>query len=194
MDGDTDDHVDRPVGDLPVADLHHQRVDEDHRVDGVQRSSAPLGHLFQHQVGDPRDGVLADRGAVDVSEVRADLPGRQPSRGQRQHDLVDAVQPTLPLVHDLRLQAPVAVPRDVNPHRPELGEHRLRALAIAGVLPVAAGPVVLVIADVLGNLHLERGVVTLLVRPVSSPPDPISSTPSAHACSTSCSASSCSST
>jgi hypothetical protein len=33
VDGHRDRHVDRPVGDLPVADLHHDRVDEDHRID-----------------------------------------------------------------------------------------------------------------------------------------------------------------
>ena len=35
--GDPDGHVDRFVPDLPVADLDHDRVDEDHRVDRVQR-------------------------------------------------------------------------------------------------------------------------------------------------------------
>src|SRR4051812_22925323 len=30
--GDPDDHVDRLVPDLPVADLDHDRVDEDHRI------------------------------------------------------------------------------------------------------------------------------------------------------------------
>ncbi len=39
--------------------------------------------------GSRPDGLLADRGAVDLGEVRADLPGRQPLRIQGQDDLVD---------------------------------------------------------------------------------------------------------
>jgi hypothetical protein len=36
LDGDADDDVERPVGDLPVADLQMDGVDEDHRVDRVE--------------------------------------------------------------------------------------------------------------------------------------------------------------
>src|SRR4051812_5987351 len=35
IDGDADDDVEGPVGDLTVADLDLDRVDEDHRVDGL---------------------------------------------------------------------------------------------------------------------------------------------------------------
>jgi putative transposase len=38
VDGDTDGAVERPVGDLAVADLDHDGIDEDHRVDPVQLS------------------------------------------------------------------------------------------------------------------------------------------------------------
>src|SRR6478672_13246220 len=70
----------------------------------IERTVAPLGHLLDDLVGDPGDGVLADARAVDLGKVRADLPGRQTSRGQRQHDLVNAVEPALPLTHDHRLE------------------------------------------------------------------------------------------
>jgi len=33
--GDRERHVDRPIRDLPVTDLHVDRIDEDHRVDRV---------------------------------------------------------------------------------------------------------------------------------------------------------------
>jgi hypothetical protein len=45
VDGDPDHRVDRPIGDLAVADLDLDRVDEDHRVDAVQRPALPGGHL-----------------------------------------------------------------------------------------------------------------------------------------------------
>ena len=81
VDADPNRDIDGSVGDLPVADLHHDRVDEDHRIDPVQRPVAPLGHLLEDLVGDPGDGVAADLGAVDLGEVRGDLPGGQAARG-----------------------------------------------------------------------------------------------------------------
>src|SRR3954452_9380639 len=64
--GDPDRGVDRPVGDLPVTDLDHDRVDEDRRVDLLQRPGGPGLHLLEDLVGDPGDGLLAHRGAVDL--------------------------------------------------------------------------------------------------------------------------------
>ena len=96
--GDPDRGVDRPVGDLPVADLDHDRVDEDRRVDLVQRPVRPTSFISSITLSVIREIVsLRHRRAVDLGEVRADLPGRQPLRVQRQHDLIDPVQPALPL-------------------------------------------------------------------------------------------------
>ena len=102
---DTDRGVDGPVGDLPVADLDHDRVDEDRGVDLIEWPHRPVLHLLEHLVGDPADRLLAHRGAVDLSEVRSDLPGGQALGIQRQHDLIDPAQPPLPLLDDLRLEA-----------------------------------------------------------------------------------------
>jgi hypothetical protein len=71
VEGDTDRRVERAVGDLPVADLDHDRVDEDRRVDLLERSHGPVVHLLDHLVGGPGDGLLADRRAIDLGEVRA---------------------------------------------------------------------------------------------------------------------------
>jgi hypothetical protein len=35
-----------PVGDLAVADLHHDRVDDDRRVRLIERAHLPVGHLL----------------------------------------------------------------------------------------------------------------------------------------------------
>ena len=43
-------------------------------------------------------------------------------------------------------------------HRPDLGEHRLGPGAVAGVAAAAAGTVVLVVAEVFGDLRLQRGL------------------------------------
>jgi hypothetical protein len=51
---------DREVGglvlhDVVVADLDHDRVQEHHRVDRVQRPGLPGPDLLQHAIGDPGD-------------------------------------------------------------------------------------------------------------------------------------------
>jgi hypothetical protein len=41
-----------------VADLHHDRVDEDRSACFIQRSYRPVVHLLDHLVGDPADRLL----------------------------------------------------------------------------------------------------------------------------------------
>ncbi|GGL36614.1 hypothetical protein GCM10012283_18820 [Phycicoccus endophyticus] len=57
---------------------------------------------------------LADRGTVDLGEVRADLPGGQAPGGQRQHDRVDIGQAALALPDDHWLEAALPVPRHLD--------------------------------------------------------------------------------
>ena len=90
--------------------------------------------------------------------MRRDLAGGQAAGGQRQHDLVDAVQPPLPLAHDLRVEAAIPVPRDLDLDRTDLGEHRLCPSAVARVAASAADRVVLVVAEVVAHLFLECGL------------------------------------
>ena len=46
-------HVDGPVGDLAVADLDHDGVDQQHRIDPVQRPVLPGDQVLDDRVGDP---------------------------------------------------------------------------------------------------------------------------------------------
>ena len=55
----TADHVEGIVGDLAVTDLDDDSVDEDHRVDPVQRTGLPLVRLRGHLVGDLAEGLVA---------------------------------------------------------------------------------------------------------------------------------------
>jgi hypothetical protein len=111
------------------------------------------------------DGVPADRGAVHLSEVCGDLPGGQPARSQRQHDLIDTIQTALTLAHNGRRETALPVAGHLDVHRPDLGDHRLGAGAIARVTAVATHRVVLVIAQVLGHLRLQRGLEHRLGQP-----------------------------
>jgi len=112
-------------------------------------------------------GVPADRGAVDVVDVRGDLRGRQPAGGQRQHDLIDPVQAPLALRHDHRLERPVPIPRNLDLHRPDLGQHRLRASAVAHVR--SKRPLAVLVPQVFRELGLKSGFEHRLGQPRQQP-------------------------
>src|SRR3954464_7670279 len=107
---------------MPSAD----RVDEGRGVDLLLWPGGPGLHLLEHLVGDPGDRLLRDRGAVDLLEVRGDLPGGQAPGIQREHDLVDLTQPALSLADDHRLEGALAVSWDLELHLPGgVRQHRL---------------------------------------------------------------------
>ena len=49
-----------------VPDLHPDRIKEDQRITGLQRTALPLRHLFQDGIGDRRDQVRRDVDAVEL--------------------------------------------------------------------------------------------------------------------------------
>ena len=153
--GDAEGHVDGPVGDLALADLDVDRIDEDHRVNGIERPGLPFGHPVHDPVGNGADGLLRDLRAVYLGEVRGDLPVGQPFRGQGNDHVLDPGKPPLPLGDDLRLEAGITVPRHGYLHRPGLGEHRLGAAAIAGIAAITPCRVVPAIAEVVVHLAFE---------------------------------------
>jgi hypothetical protein len=99
----------------------------------------------------------------------ADLPGGQPARGQRQHDLVDAIQAALPLPHDRRLEAAISITGHLNLDRADLSEHGLGPVTVARVAAVAAGRVVLVIPEMRAHLLLNRALEHRLRQPGQQP-------------------------
>src|SRR5215472_12015455 len=122
---------------LMVTNLDDNGVYEHRGVNRVERAGGPLGHLLEHPVGDPGDGLLGHARAVNLLEVRADLPGCQALRVEGEHHLVDAVEATLPLLDDLRLEATRPIPWHLDLDLATvLGEHRLAAAAVTHV----AGP------------------------------------------------------
>jgi hypothetical protein len=99
-----------------------------------------------------------DVGPVDLREVGLHLAGRETLRAQRDHQLVHPRQAPLALGDNLRLERAVAVAGDVDLDRPDLGQHRLGAVTVARVPAVSPGRVVAVVAEVVGDLALERGL------------------------------------
>src|SRR5271165_5434252 len=136
--GDAQGQVDGPVRDLALADLHVDSVDEDYRVNRIERPALPFRQAFHDPVGNSRDRLLGDLGAIDLGQVRGDLPVRQPFRRQGNDQVVDPGQPPLPFGDDYRLETGIPVPRHAELHRAHLGDHRLGAVAITGIAAIAA--------------------------------------------------------
>ena len=165
IDGDADGHVERLVGDLSVADLDVDRVDEHHRVHRVQWPVGPFGHLLDHFVGDPGDGVLAHRLAVGVGEERTDLTRGESFRRQRQHHRINPGQPALPLTDHKGFERAVPVPGHLDADRAQLGVNRLhpRSVALVGLLGAGLGvPVAVLVAQMFVELGLQGGFQDLL--------------------------------
>jgi hypothetical protein len=156
--GDAQRQVDGPVSDLPLTDLHLDGIDEEHRIDRVQRPVLPVRQALHHPLGDRGDRLLGHLGAIDLAQVRDDFPVRQPLRGQGNHHLVDAGQPPLPFRDDSRLETGVPVPRHADFHRPGVSEHGLRAAAVTGIAAIPARRVVLRISQVIVQLAFQRAL------------------------------------
>jgi hypothetical protein len=160
--GDPDRHVDGAVGDLALADLHVDAVDEQHRVHRIEGTVLPLHHRLDHLIGDPRDRLLGHLGLIDLRQVGADLAVGQPLGRQRQHHLIHPAQPPAPLGHHHRLERSRPVPRHLDLDRADLGEHRLGPGSVAGVPRMVPGRVVGCVADMVGHLALEHRLQHLL--------------------------------
>ena len=66
--------------------------------------------------------------------------------------------PTLPLRDDLRLEGAGTVPQDIDLDRAGLAQHRLRPGAVTSVPIDRTTPLMLVIAEMIGDLALQRGL------------------------------------
>ncbi len=152
---DAQGDVDRPIGDTAIADLHLDRVDENDRVHRIQRPRLPGPKALQHPVGDHRDGLPGDLGAVDLGQVRLHLPGGQALGDQRHHQVLHPAKAPLALAHDLGLEAGVTVTGHLEFHGADLGQDRLGAVAVARVAAVAPRRVAGLVAQVVGELALQ---------------------------------------
>src|SRR5262249_58305403 len=113
VDGDAQGEVaGPPLDSAALADLEHERVEEDDWIDVVEGSLLPLAHVLDHGVGYPADQVAADLDAVQLGQVRLDISRREPARVEGEDLLVEALEASLALAHQLRLEAaPAVAPR-----------------------------------------------------------------------------------
>jgi hypothetical protein len=88
--------------------------------------------------------------------VRLDVTRREPARVERKDLAVEAFETPLALPHDLRLEAALAIPRRLDPHRSVLGRKRLRGRAVAGVASAARRLLMRLVAEMVGQLSRHR--------------------------------------
>jgi len=100
------------------------------------------------------------------SKCAASSPSHQPAHAQQQNDLVDPLQPPLPLADDLRPE----IPRNLNLNRTDLSEHRLGPRAVARVLTV--DDLVPLAPKALSHLRLQRGLQHRLHEPAKQTTQP----------------------
>lgn len=92
----------------------------------------PVDHGLQHTASDRGDGLPRHVHAVKSGQMRLHLVGGQSLGHQRDHLVIDAADPALPLGDDLRLEAGLPVPGRLSPARPHISKHCLGPVPIAG--------------------------------------------------------------
>ncbi len=145
-----------PLDRAAVADLQHQRVEEDDRIDVIQWPCLPGPSVVHDRIGHPRDQIAADLDPVDLLQVSLDIPGRQAPRIEREDLVVEPLEAPLTLADYLRLKRARAIARSVDRHLALLGDQRLRRRPVPGVACPACRFLVGLIAQVVGELDLHR--------------------------------------
>jgi hypothetical protein len=98
-----------------------------------------------------------------------DLARGESTRVERQDLVIEALQPSLPLFHELRLDTAVAVAGHRNVALPRLGVHRLLARAIPAMVPIALLAHMRSVASVFGQLYREGALDHPFRQPPCSP-------------------------
>lgn len=135
---DPDGGVEGSIGDLAVADLDVDRINEDGCLDRQQGSAGPLIHLLYHPIGDDADAVLGQRCPIHLGEMCGDLSGGQTLGVQRQDHCIDLTSSDLGASSlPIGLETPLAVPRHVYRYRADVvSEDGLRSGAVPGITRV----------------------------------------------------------
>ena len=116
-----------------VAHLDPQRVEEDQRVQRVQRPSLPAADLLEHGIGHRRNQLRRDLNAVELAQMALDLPDAHAAGVHRDDLVVEARKAALVLGDQLRLERAAPIARDLQLDLARVREHRLLAVAVTVV-------------------------------------------------------------
>src|SRR4029453_3355709 len=149
-----------------VADLHAQGVEEDQRVERLERPVLPLGDLVEDGVGHRADQVGRDLDPVELAQVTLDLAGAHAPSVHGDDLVVEAGEAPLVFGDELRVEGREPVARDLQVELAGAGQHGLRAVAVAAV-----GPTVRLAAfEMVLQLGVERPLGQGLLQPVQQAP------------------------
>ena len=152
-------HVDGPVGDLAVADLHHDGVDQDHRIDPVQRPVLPGDQVLDDRVGDP---ARSCPGRSPCRRCRTGEPGcrrwSSPWRRARSRCPTGPSSRRCPFGTVTGSKLALRSRGTRRSTLADVGRHRLRVGAVAAVARPAALHGVGLVAEMIGELHLQTGL------------------------------------
>ena len=165
---DTQRNVDRLIADHAlVADLDPDRVEENERVDRIERPLLPGGHFVEHRIGHRADQVGRDVDAIQFVQMSDDLPGAHAARVHR-HDLViEPGKAALILGDQLRIEARLAITRHVDRQLAGVGHHGLAAIAVTRVAGAVLASEVMIhlrVQGALGQRLLQRIEQTSLLK------------------------------
>lgn len=125
-------------------------------IDGLEGPHLPGLEIVDHALGHGRDEHGRDLGAVKLLQVGLDVAGGQAPGIERDHLVVETRQTPLALLHQLQLEGTGAVARHLERQAASVGQHGLRAAAIARVVARILGALVRVVIQVRGELGGER--------------------------------------
>ena len=90
-----------------IADLDHDRVEVDHRVEGVEFSVLPLDHLVGDFLGDLADRLVRQLGPERGDQMMLDIADGHPAGVKRDDHRVQAIQAPLALADQHRVNVPL---------------------------------------------------------------------------------------
>ena len=158
------------LDDALVADFDPQSIEENDRIDRIERPVLPVPDFFEDGIGDPADQIWRDIDAVELGQMALDLANRHAAGVEAQNLIVEPVEPGLAFRDQLRLKAPRPVARNRNSNLALLRQKRLRTCPIAAVAASPAGRVALLVAQMLRQLGaecpLDQRFLQLLEKPV----------------------------
>lgn len=136
-------------------DLHKQGVQEQDRIDRVQRTGLPGRNFVGYGVGDSRDQFGRDGHPVEVFHVALDI-ARAHAPCVHGDDLVVEVGPTgLVLADQLGIEGALAVPGDLYRQIAPVVLERLGGLAVARVAAVPAVGGMLLLAEMIAEFGFQ---------------------------------------
>src|SRR5437016_129780 len=118
-------------------------------------SPLPQLHFLDHGIGHVGNQRRRDLDPVDLLQVSLDLSRRHAPRVHGDDLVVEAGPARLPLGHDLGIEAGLAVARRLQLQFAEVALESFLAFPVARVAPVVARRIVLLVAQMIGQLGLQ---------------------------------------